>query len=52
MITFTAIIVLTVLAIAAAVGNVVRADGRSFHRPPASHHLDTDFVAPRDRLAS
>ena len=52
MITFTAIIVLTVLAIAAAVGNVVRNDGRSFHRPPTSHYTDTDFVAPRDRLAA
>jgi hypothetical protein len=50
MITFAAIIVLTVLAIAAAAVNVVRSDGRSFHRPPTSHFTDLDFVAPRDRL--
>lgn len=50
--TLLILLALTVIAIAGAVVNVIRTDGRSFHRPPSSHFLDSDFVAPRDRMTA
>ncbi len=50
MIILAALAILSVLALVVAVGSVVAHDGRSPSRPPASHHLDRDFVAPRDWL--
>ncbi len=50
MIILVALTVLSVLALVVAVGSVVAHDGRSQSRPPASHYVDRDFVAPRDWL--